>query len=227
MKSDLPILEIENWIIRYRAPKGDGPFPVIWLLHGWTGDEDSMWVFASRLPDDYLLLAPRGLYPTPMGGYGWHTMENGKIWPQVEDFRPAINQLLSLMDNWPVAAPAADFTRFRVAGFSQGGAFAYSLAMFHPDRVIALAGLASFLPDGAAAYLKNQKLVGKPIFVSHGLRDKLVPIARARQAVQLLDQSGAEVSYCESDVGHKLSADCFNGMEVFFREGETGDGSSV
>jgi phospholipase/carboxylesterase len=219
MKSDLPIIEIDDWIVRYRLPEGEGPFPVIWLLHGWTGDEDSMWIFASRLPPDFLLLAPRGLYPTPMGGYGWHAMEDGRIWPRVEDFRPAIDQLLALMDHWPTAAPAADFSRFRIAGFSQGGAFAYSLAMLHPERVVALAGLASFLPNGAKNYLEDRPLAGKPIFVSHGVKDNLVPVARARQAVQLLDQAGAEVSYCESDVGHKLSADCFNGMEVFFESG--------
>jgi phospholipase/carboxylesterase len=88
--------------------------------------------------------------------------------------------------------------------------------MLHPQRVRALAGLATFLPDGATQYLQGQPLADLPVYISHGTQDQLVPVARARQAVQLLDQAGANVHYCESDVGHKLSADCFRGMEVFF-----------
>jgi len=215
--TEIASIQIDDWIIRYKSPDEPGPHPVIWLLHGWTGDEDSMWVFASRLPKHYLLLAPRGMYSTPMGGYSWHTMSSTKIWPKVDNFFPAIEKLNNLMANWPAIAPAADFSRFRLAGFSQGGALAYSYALLNSPRIIALAGLASFLPDGAAVYLKDNRLQGLPIYISHGIRDQMVPIARARQAVQLLDRAGAQVSYCESDVGHKLSADCFKGMEVFFQ----------
>lgn len=216
MDSDISSLQIEDWVIRYRSPDGSGPHPVIWLFHGWTGDENSMWVFASRLSEKYLLLAPRGLHSTPMGGYSWNPMTEGRIWPQVEDFRPAIDKLTLLMENWPASAPAANFSRFRVAGFSQGGALAYSFALLQPECIIALAGLASFLPDGAATYLQENNFQEMPVFVSHGIKDNLVPVARARQAVRLLTQAGAQVTYCEADVGHKLSADCFKGLGVFF-----------
>ena len=163
MQKDIVTVKIEDWVIRYRSPDGNGPHPVIWLFHGWTGDENSMWIFASRLPANYLLLAPRGLYPTPMGGYSWHPMTDGKRWPQVEDFRAAVEKLTSLMDRWPSSAPPVDFSRFRVAGFSQGGALAYSFALLHPARVIALAGLASFLPDGAEL---NPQYEGRRLTVS-------------------------------------------------------------
>jgi phospholipase/carboxylesterase len=136
----------------------------------------------------------------------------------VGDFHPAIEKLLILIENWPATFPAADFSRFRLAGFSQGGALAYTFTLLHPEQVTALAGLASFLPDGAAAYLPEGALAGLPVYISHGEKDTLVPVARARQAAQLLDRAGAQVTYCESDVGHKLSADCFKGMEVFFGE---------
>ncbi len=216
MDLDISTLQIEDWVIRYRSPDGAGPHPVIWLFHGWTGDENSMWIFSSRLPEKYLLLAPRGLYPTPLGGYGWHAMPEGQVWPAVDDFRPAVGKLKSLMDNWPATAPAADFSRIRISGFSQGGALAYAFAILYPERVAALAGLASFLPDGAAPYLLENNFQEMPVFVSHGTKDNLVPIARAHEAVQLLDQAGAQVTFCKSDVGHKLSADCFKGIGVFF-----------
>ncbi len=224
LNTQLASIEIEDWVIRYRLPPGRGPHPVIWLFHGWTGDEDSMWIFAARLPENYLLLAPRGLHPTPLGGFSWHPLKEGKSWPEVDDFRPAVEKIIALIDHWP-AFPAADFSQMRLAGFSQGGALAYAFTLLHPKRVASLAGLASFLPEGAATHLEGHPLHGLPVYISHGTQDKLVPIERARQAVQLLDQAGAKVWYCESDVGHKLSADCFRGMEVFFQESVSAPGS--
>jgi hypothetical protein len=35
--------------------------------------------------------------------------------------------------------------------------------------------------------------------------------------VALLEKAGATVTYCEEDVGHKLSAGCFRGLESYFR----------
>jgi phospholipase/carboxylesterase len=126
-----------------------------------------------------------------------------------------VDALLDLIDLWP-DVPAADFSRIRMAGFSQGAALAYTFALLHPGRLLSLAGLAGFLPDGASVHVQDRPLEGLPVYVSHGINDQLVPVARARQGVQLLKQAGARVTYCESDAGHKLSAGCFNGMEVFF-----------
>ena len=208
------IVEIDGWVMRQRRPPGPGLHPVFLLLHGWTGDEDAMWVFAPRLPKDAFLIAPRGLYTTPLGGYGWHPHE-AKAWPWVDDFRPALEALLEVLNTGHF--PGADFSRpLCLAGFSQGAALAFTFALYYPQFVSRMAGLSGFLPDGALALARNQPLQGKTIFMAHGTQDELVPVARAREAADILRQAGAQVNYCEDDVGHKLSADCFKGMEAFF-----------
>lgn len=198
--------------IRIRDVEGEGPHPVILLLHGWTGDENAMWVFASRLPKDALLVAPRGLYNTPMGGYGWHSHTVG-TWPWVDDFLPAIESLLELMnvENFP----GGDFTRLSIVGFSQGAALSFAYFMLYPYMVNSVAGLSGFLPHGAEALARNKPLQDKNIFIAHGNQDKLVSVDKARQAVEILKSAGAKVTYCEDDVGHKLSANCFSGLESF------------
>lgn len=206
-------LEIEDWILHTRYPEGDGPFPVALLVHGWTGDENSMWVFASRLPKDFLLIAPRGLHTAPRGGYGWHAHSEQSL-PWVDEFRPSIEALMELLT--PANFPKADFSRMYLIGFSQGAALVYTFALLYPGQVVSLAGLAGFLPQGAAALARNLPLRGKPVFVAHGTQDDQVPVERARQAVEILQQAGAEVTYCEDDVGHKLSATCFRALESFF-----------
>ena len=168
MNNDSKVIYIHEWTIRIRGPEGAGPHPVILLLHGWTGDENSMWIFAGRFPGDALLVAPRGLHKTPLGGYGWHPHQLG-AWPDLSAFDPAIQALLDLMttENFP----QADFSRMRVVGFSQGAALTYAFALEHPERVASFAGLSGFMPKKADSLIIDHPLHGKRVFVAHGTQD--------------------------------------------------------
>lgn len=214
MENDQPEVKINDIVLRIRVPDSVGPHPMILLLHGWTGDENAMWVFASRLPKDAMLVAPRGLYSTPLGGHGWHH-HSSEIWPWVDDFLPAIESLKELIN--PKNFPRGDIKRLSLVGFSQGAALSYAFIMRYPYLVDSIAGLSGFLPNGSQALARNRPLTGKSIFIAHGSKDELVPVAKARKAVEILESSGAQVTYCEDDVGHKLSANCFNGLESFFK----------
>lgn len=206
--------KFEDWVFKERRPDREGPSPVILMLHGWTGDEQAMWVFANRMPPDALLLAPRAPYPSPLGGYSWHAHQH-KVWPWVDDFNPAIEALFQALEGGHF--PEADTSRLALVGFSQGAALAYALALQHPQRVRALAGLSGFMPEGAEALARYRPLEGMPVFTAHGSQDRLVPVERARAAVRILQEAGARVTYCEDDVGHKLGAGCFKGLENFLR----------
>jgi phospholipase/carboxylesterase len=207
-------LQLDQWVARTRQPEGSGPFPVYLLLHGLTGDEDVMWVFASRLPVNALLIAPRGLHSSQLGGYSW-LPETGRKWPLIADFEPAVEAIQELLN--PNFFPAADFSSLRLVGFSQGAALSYTFGLLQAEKVSALAGLSGFLPEDAPDYIVGQPLRGKRVFAAHGTQDDTVPVERARWAVQTLELAGAQVIYCEDDVGHKLSASCFNGLEGFFK----------
>ncbi len=64
----------------------------------------------------------------------------------------------------------------------------------------------------------QQRFSGKPIFISHGRQDELIPVEQARRAATLLREAGAQVTYCESDAGHKVSKECLKEMEIFLGE---------
>jgi len=208
-------VEIKSWTLQTSLPPGEGQFPALILLHGWTGDETSMWVFSKRLQTRYAVFAPRGIYAAPRGGFGWHNHQSGKF-PQVVDFQPASDAVFALLDDLAVHYPQVDFTQPSWMGFSQGGGLLYTLAMQHPQRVKFMAGLASFLPNGALPLVKQRPLAGKSVFVAHGRQDELVPVARARQSVQLLQEAGAQVYYCEDDTGHNVSLHCMRQMEIYW-----------
>lgn len=202
-----------EWVYRTSQPDGVGPFPVMLLLHGWTGDEDSMWVFTPRLPTDRLFIAPRGLYQAPRGGYSWYAERHS--WPQMADFQQTIEELLKLLT--PARFQRGEFSELHLVGFSQGAALAIAFTLLYPERVTSLAVLSGFLPDDATLSSSLPGLLGMPVFITHGSQDTIVPVNRARQAAELFENAGAQVSYCEDDVGHKLSANCFRGLERFYR----------
>ena len=209
-------LQIEHWTVRVRKPEGEGPHPIMLLLHGWMGDENAMWVFASRLPKNLLLVAPRAPHPAPNQGYSWINHRSAAF-ATLADFDPAVDALLDLLALRP-GAPNQDFGEISLLGFSQGAALAYAFAARHPDRVRSLAGLAGFVPHGVEALCPGHPFSGKPIFVAHGTQDQIVPVTMARQGVRILERCGAHVTYCEDQVGHKVSAGCFRAMDGFFRK---------
>lgn len=203
---------VSGWSVSQFSPEGNGPHPVLLLIHGWTGDENVMWIFARRLSQKFLMIAPRGLYPSPGGGYGWQKdIQAG--FPDYTQLQPSAEHLLEWLNTDHFST--ADFDRLAAIGFSQGAALVYTAALLQPERFKVLVGLSGFLPSGLEALLASQPLSGKPVFVAHGSLDELVPVDRARQAVELLEQAGARVSYCEEDVGHRLSVSCFRSMELF------------
>ncbi len=216
MPRDLLDLQIGAWTLKLRLPPGDRPHPVIFLIHGWTGDENSMWVFAPRLPKNALLIAPRAPYISmhpEYAGYSW-VAERGADYSHLPDFEPAIAVFAELVKELSSRYPA-NFDQFGMIGFSQGGAFSAAYALSHRERASKLAMLASFLPEGSEATI-TKRLKGLPVFIAHGTKDETVPVARARHAKEILEAGGAHVRYCESEIGHKLGANCFNELADFF-----------
>jgi phospholipase/carboxylesterase len=232
MENNPFLVEHGDLAMKVRIPQGGGPHPVLLLLHGWTGDENVMWIFASRLPDNYLMIAPRGLYSSPLGGFGWHEHRRQE-WPSIEEFDPAIEVLAELIEQGNGARPALsqvleevpggqdaiekmDLSKISLVGFSQGAALGYAFALRYPQRVHLLAGLAGFMPENAEEMVEKKPLEGKRVFITHGTQDHMVPIEKARHTVELMQRAGSEVTYCEEQAGHKLSASCFRAMQVFF-----------
>lgn len=216
MLADLQDLTINDWALKVRQPAGDGPHPVILLIHGWTGDERSMWVFAPRLPRHALLIAPRAPYPSnhpEIAGYSW-VQERVDGFSRLDMFAPAVSAFETLLAELPAHFPQAHFSSFSMAGFSQGSAFSVAFAVQNPARVRRLAMLAGFLPEASGAALPA--LSGLPVFIAHGTQDQTVPLARAHAARDQLATAGAQVRYCESETGHKLGANCAAELAQFF-----------
>jgi predicted esterase len=159
------------------------------------------------------------MYETPFGGFGW-SLNNESRWLNMIDLLPAIRGIQELLQEKPwlenMVSTKTGVEKYDFVGFSQGAALAFAYAALNPNQVRKLAGLSGFLPGDMGAYLGNHDWKEIDIFLAHGTRDTLVPIDKARFALDQLATSGARLSYCEDDVGHKLSTTCFKSLRSFF-----------
>lgn len=184
--------------------------PLIVMLHGWSGDEKVMWVFESVLPEGWWIASPRALFALEGGGYNWLPGRAGNR-HELSEFKGAVDIIQRLVDQIVSVNHLRD-PKLILMGFSQGAALALSVAALGTRLPDALVSLAGFLPDG-----RFNRLRSVPVFWGHGLRDTLVPIELARQAIQRLQEDGAEIHYCEADVQHKVGVECARGLKSWLR----------
>lgn len=212
--SETELIQFRGWTLRLRRAPARAA-RLLLLLHGWTGDENSMWVFARNLPEDYWILAPRAPHVTKPSGYSWRVPPPERSeGPGLDDLRTSAKDLIGLVDAY-AAEEHVQAQVFDVMGFSQGAALGISVALLFPERVDKVAVLAGFVPRGAEMLISKRPLEGKHFFVAHGTMDELVNIAYARQSTRLLEAAGARVTACEDEVGHKVSAECLRGLQAF------------
>jgi len=211
------LLSFKNWTLRIRESTQPSPRLML-LIHGLTGDENSMWVFARNLPAEYWMVAPRAPHPSQMeqGGYSWRSgRSEAEDRPSLEQLKPAAEALLGLVDEY-AASVGLNASVFDVMGFSQGAAMCNLLAFLYPQRIRKVGILAGFMPGGLEELISQRPIEGKPFFVAHGTKDEMVTVDRARASIELLEQAGAQVTYCEDAVGHKVSATCLRALQNFF-----------
>lgn len=214
-QNDTELISFHDWTLRVRTATQPSP-RLLLLIHGLTGDENSMWVFARDLPASYWIVAPRAPHAAVQGGYSWRPPQFESLNQfSLDQLRAAAEGLLRLVDEYSASA-GLDASTFDVLGFSQGAAMASLLACLHPERFQKVGMLAGFVPGGLEELIPQRPLAGKPFFVVHGTKDQTVPIERARASVETLERAGAQVTYCEDEVGHKVSVTCLRSLRKFF-----------
>ena len=97
-------------------------------------------------------------------------------------------------------------------GFSQGGALAITLALSRPNLFKGVGMLASFIPRSVQEEYIGSKFSQLDVFMSHGLKDEIIPIERAEESVEFIKHVGGKVYFNKDEVGHKISS---GGVKAF------------
>ncbi len=190
---------------RERPAEGD-PAGLLVLHHGRGADELDLLSLGDVLDPGRRLhvVTPRAPLELPgWAGYHWYVVPRVG-YPDPDTFHAAYGELAAFHDDLRERTGAGP-ERTVLGGFSMGSVMSYALGL-GADRP-APAGLlifSGFVPtvEGWEPDLTGR--AGMPAFVAHGRNDPVMDVAFARRARELLEGSGLEVEYHESDAAHHI-----------------------
>jgi phospholipase/carboxylesterase len=193
------------------VPDGDGPHPLVLLLHGWGASAHDLLGLAPVLHGGRaLVLCPQGPLAFQAGpgmvGYGWFPLVPGRP-PDLAAIEQARQRVESFLEG-ALARYPVDRKRIVLGGFSQGGFMAYLMALRAPERFAGLMALSSWLPaELAKAIPRSPDHERLPALVIHGSDDTMVPIARAYTSRDALLALGVPTVFREYPMGHEIRTD--------------------
>lgn len=179
------------------------PVPVVVMVHGWAGNEGSMWIFRRLIPSGVAIITPRAPINLDDQSAVWFRYADTAHHPAIDSVKTAVATLADFLQELPYLYPI-DPERLVLMGFSQGAMVCNALLLNHPQQVIGMASLAGSVPVGADGD-EGPAMPDFPVFIAHGQRDKAIPIEEGRKTRTIYTQRGAHVTYGEYNVSHKMN----------------------
>ena len=196
------------------AQTGEKPTATILIMHGLGADGRDFMPVAEQLdlssvgPVRFLFPSAPSLPVTINGGYvmpAWYDILGTDLVRQEDEgglrqSQTAIDALIANEIDRGIAAH-----RIVVAGFSQGCAMALMTGLRFKQRLGGIAALSGYLPLAATtAAERSEANAGIPIFMAHGTRDGVVPIARAEASRDALAALGYGVDWHAYPMEHSV-----------------------
>jgi predicted esterase/predicted ester cyclase len=194
-----------------RLPSGfqaDAEHDLVLALHGFGSSAERFAELAEPFTDEGMILAaPQA--PTPFLvndhiGYDWdraHDEPDGSAL-RTSFGRASVGYLADV-----IAALKSQYKIRHVYlfGFSQGGAFASVVGIYHSDDVAGIISVGMGLDPGwfEDGILESGSSV--PVLFLHSSEDARIPIAFARDSAERLSDLGYDVTLLEYDGGHRVT----------------------
>lgn len=196
--------------------------PAVFLLHGRRGDERELLPVARELPEElhtvcfrapHVVQASRGLSESDardivaggQGTTGWYEPELSPVdatkpQPRADQLNRSI-ELVNESVAGAVGAFGLDADRLGLLGFDQGAVVSLACLFESPEQYDWVVALNGYLPFPYATR-SPEGVAGKPVFVSGGEHDPMVPAARSVAAGERLRELGADVTLRVYDASH-------------------------
>ena len=193
---------------------GDKPTATILIMHGLGADGRDFLPVAEQLdlfsvgPVRFLFPSAPSLPVTINGGYvmpAWYDILGTDLVRREDEgglrqSQATIDALITKEIDRGIAAH-----RIVVAGFSQGCAMALMTGLRFHQRLGGIAALSGYLPLATTTAAERSAVnAGLPIFMAHGTRDGVVPIARAEASRDALAALGYGVDWHPYPMEHSV-----------------------
>lgn len=109
--------------------------------------------------------------------------------------------------------------RIFLAGFSQGGAVAYTTGLTHPEPLAGIIALSTYLPVPTLVIEEATEANRKsPIFIAHGTEDDVVSLELGLLARDFLQQNGYTSEWHEYPIPHSVCLEEIRDMGAWLNE---------
>jgi phospholipase/carboxylesterase len=218
------------YLVREPARRGPKPPPLLLLLHGVGSNEEDLFGLAPYLDGRFLVASARAPFALDYGGYGWFRIEftPAGLVADTGQARESLALLPGFIDAL-VERHGADAARVYLAGFSQGAMMTLALLLTRPEKIAGAVAMSGRLPaqvierepdDGA--------LANKPILVTHGLYDPVLPVENGRAARDYLSARPVALTYREYPMAHEVSTESLRDVTGWLTESlDAGRGDGV
>ena len=207
---------------------GAEPRATIIVLHGLGADGTDFLSFADEL--DLSAVGPvRWVFPrAPVRPVSINNGHRMRAWYDIlgtdlvrrEDetgLRESFADVHALLDR--EVARGVPAHRIVLAGFSQGCAVTLGAGLRYRQRLAGLAGLSGYLPLAAsAAAERSDANTLTPVFLGHGQRDGIVPIARGTASRDALKELGMDVQRHDYPMEHSVCLEEVRDLQAWLQK---------
>jgi len=193
-----------NYLVKPAATAA-GKKKTLILLHGVGSNEQDLFSLAQLMPDNYLVISPRGPVTLGEGRYAWYQVDFSSGAPVINAQQEEKSRAL-ILDFVRQVKQQYAVEEVYLGGFSQGAIMSYSIGLTHPKEI---SGVLSFsgriLQEIRPHVVEDDALKQLAVFIAHGTQDHTLPVHYAREAKAYLEQLGVQLSYHELEMGHQIN----------------------
>lgn len=187
------------------------------LLHGVGSNEADLFSLADQLPDEFLIICPRGQYTLGAGRYAWYNVDFSTGKPifdiaQEASSRAIIKQFVERVKQ------QYQVDEVYLGGFSQGAIMSYSVGLTNPKNIKGIIALSGRLLIEIRPYIKNDEVQQLKVFIAHGVQDNTLPVQYAREAKSYLENLGIQLSYHEYNMGHQINGSVLKDLNEWLNQ---------
>lgn len=177
-------------------------YPLFVFFHGHGSNEEQVLRYAPYISRrNFIAISLRGVQKaakksaTAKGNYSWGPEGSSDVW--VEDY--LFNAIEKTQNSFNIHPG-----RIYLAGFCEGAAMAYRMAVQFPERFAGALSFNGALPRSQKPLWRIQQMRGLKVFMGHGIANSVIPLGMACQDRQAFQTAGIEPFWRTYATNHRI-----------------------